>query len=567
MKLYPRAYYCWGDRAEVSNVVVEHRRSVGMDLWSHLNYLAREELSCSRPLECKIQGVLEPFKVRVISKGEALPYYMARNLQKILHDSLSKFPCFRLIKRPLSPTDLIDLSEYWGAAHQSREMHWFSVDYSAATDGLSWKYGSRILRYLFDFVDEPTRRLALRVLGPHNLWYDSDPAEHSHGLTQWENWGMQTNGQLMGSILSFPILCLANLGVYLATTSIEHCWDNVILSNNHRLRLVLVNGDDMVYCAPPELWERHVKISQDVGLKMSVGKAYHHDSYLNINSTSIVLDLKRRPKVKWYDGALPKQINFLNTGLFFGVHKVQGKDEVKETAEAHDGVKSSIIANANTLLSGSLPGKECVLLGRFLTQNKEAIRDETLAEVVIQHGKKTVRSLFTRNIFLPISIGGMGVVPPEGWKYRIKRIDLVLAKNLAKQYPDIPITTQLPLPGFEVLSVVGSHCAPCEKIQKESLDRPVFILRHPGRYTKKTLPRTGIRRYSLTQNTLFSDRPRERRVFRPPPLDLEPAVNNYSRPEYRLFDGLGVDKRDFNTMVALKSITLKSVSGALSCGG
>lgn len=465
---------------------VETRISCGMDLWSDLDHLSDEVRSSVSPLSCIIQGVLEPFKVRVISKGEALPYYSARWLQKVLHGSLTKIPCFRLLSRPFCPTDLIGLKR-----KASKTDVWFSVDYSAATDGLSWKYSSRILRYILDQESPGLMNLAMKVLGPHRLFYHSDPNEHECGLTQVEEWGLQQNGQLMGSILSFPILCLANLGVYLVTTRLhqEH-W-----SNRERLNHVLVNGDDMVYAAPIELWERHIKVGKDVGLTMSVGKAYHHNSYANINSTSVVYPI---------DGDnLPKQISFLNTGLFFGCHKVQGKDEKRDLAEAHTGIASTIVGNTNQLLSGSLPGRESILLGRFLHQNREAVLDETKCGLIVLTGqrRKYVRSEYHRNLFLPISLGGMGVTPPIGWKFRITRMDLVVAKQFCCEYKGLGLTTQLPLPGPEPKSALNGY-APHEKVQT-SPDKTDFIIRHEGRLTRRHLPRTGIRRFADNPYTLM----------------------------------------------------------------
>jgi hypothetical protein len=65
--------------------------------------------------------------------------------------------------------------------------------------------------------------------------------------------GLMKRGQLMGSILSFPILCLANLGLYLRVTQeSQRNW-----TDKQRLDAVLVNGDDMLYVASPDLFYKH----------------------------------------------------------------------------------------------------------------------------------------------------------------------------------------------------------------------------------------------------------------------------------------------------------------------
>ena len=97
-----------------------------------------------RRLRCTIQAVLEPLKVRVISKGEAVPYYLSKSLQVAIHSVMRQMDCFRLIGRPLCPTDLIDLRDNPVEGGEG-ELEWNSVDYSAATDKLSARLSRSIL--------------------------------------------------------------------------------------------------------------------------------------------------------------------------------------------------------------------------------------------------------------------------------------------------------------------------------------------------------------------------------------------------------------------------------------
>lgn len=410
----PKLYTKKGSR----HCVAEIRAPCGGDQWSDLKYLS-DLVDRNVPLRCTIQAVLEPFKVRVISKGNALPYYSCRNLQKAIHSSMRDLPCFRLIGRPFMESDMQDLR-----CKAKSTYEWFSVDYSAATDGISWKFTSRILRYLLDGLARDTLDRALQVLGPHDLYYPTKKG------AVWR--GLQENGQLMGSILSFPILCLANLGVYLVTTRLEQeSW-----THKERLNHVLVNGDDMIYAAPPELWQRHTQVAKDVGLAMSVGKAYHHKTYANINSTSVHCPLER-------EDLLPVEIPYLNVGLFFGQHKVQGTRNDSTLEEVDNHKSSPYCSNLNTLLRGSLPGKSSDLLKMYLTRNIAEIQKESRC-LVTSNGKSSV---WTRNLFLPLTRGGMGCEAPPGFKYKIRPFDRVIATNLKNGR--LPETTARPLPGFE----------------------------------------------------------------------------------------------------------------------
>lgn len=413
-----------------SNYCVTNYCSDGHEEWSTLMDHGRR-MDISKPLNCTIQAVLEPNKVRIISKGEALPYYMCRPFQKSLLAAIQKFPCFKLTGGPMNPEDLRPLTR-----NAIPTDHWFSVDYSAATDGLSWNYSGRILRFLLEPFEIREQELMLAVLGPHFLHYpDLNKQDISYLNTMMEN------GQLMGSILSFPILCLANLGVYLlATQENQKYW-----SHEERLDHVLINGDDMVYASDKSVWEKHVKIGREVGLEMSIGKAYVHREYLNINSTSFHCPLHSAKDSSHIEIC---EIPYLNAGLFFGLHKVQGGHNI-ETAQNHDGLKDGIVANIQCLLQGSRPGKQSELLKKLLVTQKETIGKECRTKT--RQGKT-----FCRNLFIPQQLGGMGVCAPDGFNFRITKEEVYVASGFIKELPDCECTSQRPLPGYPLNSKLES---------------------------------------------------------------------------------------------------------------
>lgn len=453
-----------GRDTTLKNQTFEVRRSVGFDDWQelrrlHQNCLSEALMSDDPSLRCLIQGILEPMKVRVISKGEDLPYYSMKPLQVAIHSSLRDMAPFRLLGRPLSPCDFLDLKKKAKTTDQ-----WFSVDYSAATDGLSWKYSSQIFLKVIEKLDIFEQEEARRVLGPHHLYY---PQEGTYGtcFAEREYGGLQRNGQLMGSILSFPILCLANLGVYLYTTRLaQEGW-----TDEERLGHVLVNGDDMVYACDPEFWDLHKYISSKVGLEMSVGKAYIHREYANVNSTSIHCNLQNATSTPW-------QIDFLNAGLFYGQRKVQERKGMREKdGETYKGTiwsKSTVeerkltrlielskldpeyedqnlVSTLKWTLAGSLPGRQKQLLQEYLRFHREAIMHEQTA-FAHKDGRTT---LWSRNLFLPIAIGGLGIPKPVGFVNRVTKIQRNVAKNLSKDYGALLRSSTLPLPGYEPVKV------------------------------------------------------------------------------------------------------------------
>lgn len=378
------------------HIQAEVREPFGSGDWKTLE----SQVPLGRP-GAKIQIVLEPLKGRVISKGPAVLYSRCRPLQKAMHKTLRHMPCFKLIGGPFSPTDVCPLR----TGYQPGD-GWLSIDYKAATDNLSWKYSRRILRYITEGLPFATVAMALECLGPHDLWYPHPdlPGEFYFG-------GTQTSGQLMGSILSFPVLCLANLGVYLANMSHRQCgWRDY-----RRLSAVLVNGDDMLYVGSEADYANHTALGASIGLSMSVGKAYWHPVYANINSTSVHCKLSNADSTPWL-------IPFLNTGLFYGAHKVQRK--ANSAAPHNGGVVDSLAGNLNLILEGALPGRQAEILSRFLSLHADHIRVETRF-----YSRK---SCFSRNLFLPVSLGGLGILPPPGFKFRIT----TLQRRLARSYRD-----------------------------------------------------------------------------------------------------------------------------------
>lgn len=346
--------------------------------------------------------VLEPLKVRMVSAGPARLYYSLKRVQMDLHSALRSIPLFRLVGRPQSPTDLMDiipddLAEYL-------EPRWLSADYKSATDNLSATLSREIMKKLLGSSSLGDR--ACLALGAHEVNYP--PVSVPIQLGSWvvdsdgylcyvdEKWisdnvrrpkdrelalsgkpfnytvrllpAYQTNGQLMGSIVSFIILCLANgaaLDLYQRDSKRKFTFEQY-------LRSALINGDDLltVVDGDKEL-TRFKDLSGRLGLDLTIGKSYIHDTYANINSTGYhhnltalqkydlqrhdffseyqrsdsgtVHKVKPSPVPKSHDGRpghlpTPVEIDFFNSGLYAGKHKVM--ERVGSTSENPDVVES-----------------------------------------------------------------------------------------------------------------------------------------------------------------------------------------------------------------------------------
>jgi hypothetical protein len=350
----------------------------------------------------KIQAVLEPLKCRIISKGPAAPYYFSKPLQERLHSTLRNMPCFRLIGRPVSPTDLIDIVD----RREGKE--WFSGDYKASTDAISARLSREILSRLTQGLPENDRQIYLQVLAPHHIVY---PTVMVDGRKETVEEVDQVNGQLMGSILSFPVLCLANLGLYLRATMEDVNVPTEILKKQvwKALTKVLVNGDDILYCATRKEYERHCELGKDVGLEMSVGKTYLHGRYANINSVSFDYDLSN-------DESTPREIGFFNSGLFFVQNKVMARVGDEEEADEEE-YRNPTVSVINALLDGVRTGRRSKVdvLTSYLTLHKDKLAKETKG----------------RSLFIARSFGGFGVQIPTGFSPRVQTAQFLYANALS----------------------------------------------------------------------------------------------------------------------------------------
>lgn len=397
-------------------------------------------------LNAQVEAVLEPFKVRTISKGQGLEYYLAKPVQKIFHSCMREMEPFSLIGRPFDPTDLMDVYAAQKRFGEPEKEFWLSIDYSAATDGLSASLSQEILYSLLNEVStgafaetgsKSILHLLLGVLAPHRIFYPEVAGVQLEPVDQ-------QNGQLMGSILSFPILCLANLGLYLTVR--KRLRPKASLKD--LLSAVRINGDDMLYIGTQAEWELHKELGRMVGLEMSPGKAYIHSRYANINSVSVVMDLREA-------NPTPEIIPFLNVGLMVGNHKVLGRvGGDSEEIQTHP-----YISVINEVVRGAWKGKQPDVFKQYIAMHRHEIRAEARG----------------RNLFLPISLGGFGVTTMRGIDVALTRRQVELAERLVRTNRFlVPLEMPMP-PGVMVRELLDVHVDPVH-LQPESARKTELYL-------------------------------------------------------------------------------------------
>lgn len=259
---------------------------------------------------------------------------MARPLQAALWRFLRSSPVFRLVGEPVSEAIIHQLVERHLEAGGDISDPFVSGDYSAATDGLDIRLSKIFLEAVLDRLhpeDQPFRDIIASALLEQVLVYPTWT-----GLPPIR----QRNGQLMGSILSFPFLCLANLFAYVQALPNA---SEVRLSRSLLDRLpVLINGDDILFKACDELFSSWGVSTRSVGFSPSIGKNFRHFRFFTVNSVPIEFLPAPTPhefwrEVSWADmeeSTIPYHISqvpsitiggFINVGLLTGQAKLTGR--------------------------------------------------------------------------------------------------------------------------------------------------------------------------------------------------------------------------------------------------
>jgi hypothetical protein len=347
-------------------------------------------------------GLAEALKVRVITKGPPLLNTVLKPLQRFLWKVLKRQSTFKLVGEWIR-------TEYLATQLGSKltdGYKYLSVDYKDATNQMRGFISNVI-------CDEISRQVGLtndeamlfkRALTGHII-------EMPDGSKK-----PQLNGQLMGSIVSFPVLCIANATILRLTRELD-CKRLFTLDQAG----VIVNGDDGLLKATRNgklIWE---KIATFCGLKPSVGKVYFSDKFFNINSTTYnydpdtVSETYQVRRVNRGSGLLEdvtKNIHFqlspyVNMGLIYDMSRSGGED-VKSTTTV-----TSIGERAHELM------RTC---------------PETLKEVVLStYMGRHLKTLMSLNLpwYIPEYLGGLGLPIIPGTKHEPNDLQLRIA---AKSY-------------------------------------------------------------------------------------------------------------------------------------
>jgi hypothetical protein len=264
----------------------DHLQGEFRDFYSRAKAAALREQPFVAPV-----GLPEALKIRVITKGPPLLNSVLKPLQKFLWRTLRDRPIFKLIGQPVEERILL---ERLGQRLPSGKL-FFSVDYKSATDNFRHFVSTAVVDAISDCccLDDQTRQLFHRALTGHHLQLEDG------------TFLQQTHGQLMGSIVSFPVLCIANAAILRWISEID---DNRVYTLD--LAQILVNGDDAALKLSREGMAILKEVGAYCGLELSVGKCYASSSFVNINSTCFLFRPEHgRPEMWERNGVAVARLN------------------------------------------------------------------------------------------------------------------------------------------------------------------------------------------------------------------------------------------------------------------
>jgi len=244
--------------------------------------------------EVKVSAILEPLKVRTVTVGTA-DNWVLKPLQSAMLDALRAFPSMKPCFTPEYTDEVQCLFEKEGLI--------LSGDYSSATDGLHSDIFRAGVETLASVCDPALFKIVQREAGVHTVTYPK-----KYGIED----AYQTNGQLMGSLLSFPFLCLVNaFTVHKAT------------GKSLKDIPALIHGDDLLGKMTQQEYDLWKHICPQIGLGLSIGKNYVSRSWGSIDSQVYLYTDKKvvRLGTGKYKCYLPRAEQMVTTLLKKGLDK------------------------------------------------------------------------------------------------------------------------------------------------------------------------------------------------------------------------------------------------------
>jgi len=389
-------------------------------------------------------GLPEPLKVRCITAGPPLTYTALKPVQQWLWRNLKSQSVFQLIGTPVTQ----DIVKSMMGTLQKLEV-FISGDYKASTDNLhSWVSEcllDELVTMFREKVYEPDALnlgqiadfevLMRRALTGHMIMDPRMNASYRKGNhIRDEDFKEQKEGQLMGSIISFPFLCLANAAMCRWAMEISDKVNYKVVDRHisgYTTARLLINGDDCLFPGRKDgtevdafgqsyrvgIFDIWKKVTGFGGLESSVGKTFVSKKFMTINSVQYEYSNETRD---WEEdiGGNASDVDFLelkyvNMGLVYAQSKSGERGKNFFTlGSVHEDLKNTCPVE--------LFAKATELFIRNAKERKYRPKLDNNGKPIRKDGRTVYVEEFFKSIknagvpwYLPSWLGGLGLQVPN----------------------------------------------------------------------------------------------------------------------------------------------------------
>jgi hypothetical protein len=318
-------------------------------LWFRILKKARSEAKI-----VKAVGLPEALKVRTITKGPPFTYTALRPLWKKLHSVMKKMKTFTFIGTPNTELGMLNIL----GRDLGSEQVYLSGDYAGATNNLFPWVSEAIADEISSILELTSTEASLFKLALTGHVFDVDGELKD-----------QKMGQLMGSIMSFPVLCIAN--ATMSRWAMEIGDRRVWTLNDAPLA---INGDDVALRAHKSTYSIWSKITNFGGLIESIGKTFVSPEWVSINSMMYersdpfpLTDVKEDGTEITRFASL-KEVPHVNMGLAMGQKRSGGSFQAEDIA---GGITFS--SRARDLIDHCPKDMRSAIYKVYLMDNKESM--------------------------------------------------------------------------------------------------------------------------------------------------------------------------------------------------
>jgi len=370
-------------------------------------------------LEAVPACILEPMKIRLITKPGLGLHVRMHKLQRALRSYIYRdlWDIFALTGEPLERHHLWSLI--------GRGFHWdegmCSGDFSQATDLLKGEVTSRIVQLILgDRLMGRDPRLYANVLNTlqgvdilqtrtvlPKYGTKSNPCVLDNFEYKLQDF-RQKNGQLMGHVVSFVILCIANYCAFWDSHE-RYLGKTLTFSEMRRRRPVKINGDDILFKTNSEHYNLWCNVINEYGFQQSVGKNYFSDRFLQVNSELWRIDTRLTDEIQKRLISVRK-ISYVNFGLLTNRKKQDCSIDASVSSfwtKFQDGALNSLSGRL-----AALPDIRSKLMNdipdtfRVVVDNLFKTHCHPIVSTMLKSGEKMGVKMFERLIYNNLGIPG-----------------------------------------------------------------------------------------------------------------------------------------------------------------